>query len=309
MRADFVSKSGDILTIDQAQVPLSSIEYAYGFGVYENIRVVRGRSIFLEEHLQRLLHSAKTIGLPHTLTKERVRDWIDALLLKINAESCNLKLLLVGGKSTEEAVLWILPLAPLYPDKKLFRDGVAVISVRHERFLPHAKTLNMLPSYLFYRKAKESKCYDAILVDRNECITEGTRTNILAMKDRTIVSPPMKDILEGVMRSHVLAVAMKNRYEVVEGKIPLSDIASYDGFFLTSTSSKILPINAIDDTIIRIPTALRELMKIFDDYMEEVYATKNPDASSIVSSASSWPHPPCFLQSDACARSQKTNDR
>ncbi len=274
MHAEFVSKNGDILPLDRAQVSLSNIEYAYGFGVYENIRVVHGASVFLEEHLQRLLHSAETIGLLHTLTIEKMSEWIDALLRTIHAESCNLKLLLVGGKSAEGALLWILPLSPLFPDKKLFRDGIAVISVKHERFLPHAKTLNMLPSYLFYRKAKEVKCYDALLVDRNECITEGTRTNILAIKDRTIISPPNKDILEGVMRANVLAVAKKNGYAFREEAIPLKNIDAFDGFFLTSTSSKILPINKIDDTIIRIPTALRELMKIFDDYMEEVYATR-----------------------------------
>ncbi len=274
MHADFVSRNGEILPLDQAQIPLSNIQFTYGFGVYENIRVVRGRGIFLEEHLQRLLHSADTIGLLHTLTIERMSEWIDALLRKIDADSCNLKLLLIGGNTAQEASLWILPLAPLFTDKKLFRDGVAVIGVHHERFLPSAKTLNMLPSYLFYRKAKEAKCYDALLVDRNECITEGTRTNILAMKGRTIISPPAKDILEGVMRSHVLAVAKKNGCNIVEAEIHMAEIATYDGFFLTSTSSKILPINKIDDTIILIPEVLRELMKIFDEYLEEAYATQ-----------------------------------
>ncbi len=256
----------------EATVPLSNIEYAYGFGVYETIRVVHGKSIFLEEHLERLLKSAEAIGLQHTLTIVRIADWIASLLKKINADTCNLKLLLVGGKSPEEASLIILPLAPLFPDKKLFRDGVSVITVEHERFLPHAKTLNMLPSYLFYRKAKEAKCYDALLVDRNECITEGTRTNILAIKDRTIISPPNKDILEGVMRANVLAVAKKYGYEFHEEAIPLKSIDAFDGFFLTSTSSKILPINKIDDKNIHIPEALRELIKKFDEYLEEVYA-------------------------------------
>lgn len=271
MAFDFFSKNGTILDMAEAAIPLSNIEYAYGFGVYETIRVVHGKSIFLQEHLKRLLKSAETIELAHALTEEKISEWISTLLLKINADTCNLKLLLIGGRTPEQATLWILPLAPLFPDKKLFRDGISVITVSHERFLPHAKTLNMLPSYLFYRKAKEAGCYDALLVDRNENLTEGTRTNLLAIKNRVIISPPTKDILEGVMRNNVLSIAKKHGYEFREEPIPIKDIQSYDGLFLTSTSSKILPINRIDNTIINIPEALKELMGYFDEYLEEIY--------------------------------------
>ncbi len=272
MAFDFFSKNGEILAMAEASIPLSNIEYAYGFGVYETIRVVHGKSIFLQEHLRRLLKSAETIELAHALTEENIGEWIGALLRKINADTCNLKLLLIGGRTSEQATLWILPLAPLFPDKKLFRDGISVVTMQHERFLPHAKTLNMLPSYLFYRKAKEAGCYDALLVDRNGNLTEGTRTNLLAMKNRTILSPPTKDILEGVMRANVLSIAKKNGYEFREEHIPLNDIQSYDGLFLTSTSSKILPISRIDGTTIGIPEALKELMNVFDAYLETIYA-------------------------------------
>lgn len=267
MAFDFFSKNGDILPISEAHIPLSNIEYAYGFGVYETIRVVHGKSIFLDEHLQRLLKSAETIGLLHTLTEQKIHEWIGTLILKIDADTCNLKLLLIGGKTDLDATLFILPLSPLFPDKKLFRDGISVITIEHERFLPHAKTLNMLPSYLFYKQAKEAGCYDALLVDRNSNLTEGTRTNVLAIKDRTIVSPPTKDILEGVMRSNVLKVSEKNGFAYREEPIPLKNISEYDGFFLTSTSSKILPINRIDDTAISIPEMLPTLMKHFDAYL------------------------------------------
>ncbi len=269
MAFEYCLKNGEILPIAEAIVPLSNIEYAYGFGVYENIRVVHGKSIFLQEHLERLLKSAATIGLAHRLTEEIMGDWIGALLKKIDADTCNLKLLLIGGKTAEEATLMILPLTPKFPDKKLFRDGVSVITAEHERFLPHAKTLNMLPSYLLYKKAKATGSYDALLVDRNGNLTEGTGTNLLALRGRTIVSPPIKDILEGVMRGSVLRVAKEQGFEYAEEQIALKNISSYDGFFLTSTSIKILPINRIDETAVSIPETLKELMKHFDVYLNK----------------------------------------
>ncbi len=267
MAFDHCLKNGEILMMQQAHVSIGNIEYAYGFGVYETIRVVHGAPVFLKQHLDRLFLSAGIIGLTHALTEGTIHTWIGALIQATKADTCNLKILLIGGRTAEDATLWILPLTPLFPDKKLYRDGVATITVSHERFLPHAKTLNMLPSYLFYGKAKEAGCYDALLMDRHGNLTEGTRTNLLAIKDRTILSPPTHDILEGVMRANVLNVATKHGFDMREEILPLSHVDSYDGFFLTSTSSKILPIRKIDDHELSIPEALRELMRSFDAFL------------------------------------------
>ncbi len=272
MPFDFFSKNGSVLPMTDAVIPVSNIEYAYGFGVYETIRVVHGKPVFLPEHLKRLMTSAAAIELKHALNEVMIGEWMTALLTKISADTCNLKILLIGAKTAEEALLFILPLTPKFPDKKLFRDGVAVITTEYERLLPNAKTLNMLPSYLFYKKAKEAGCHDALLIDRSGNITEGTGTNLLAMKNRTIISPPKEAILEGVMRSNVLKIAKKNGYDIQEEPIPLSNISKYDGFFLTSTSNKILPIHRIDNTVIKIPDTLKELMKHFDAYLETEYA-------------------------------------
>ncbi|MSR67953.1 hypothetical protein EXS65_03985 [Candidatus Peribacteria bacterium] len=271
MLFDFFSKNGSVLPTAEAIIAVSNIEYAYGFGVYETIRVVHGKPVFLSEHLKRLMTSASAIELKHTLSETIIGEWIASLLTKISADTCNLKILLIGAKTPEDVQLFILPLAPKFPDKKLFRDGVSVITAEYERLLPNAKTLNMLPSYLFYKKAKEAGCYDALLIDRNGNITEGTGTNLLAIKGRTIISPPKENILEGVMRSNVLKIARENGYDVREEPIALKKINEYDGFFLTSTSSKILPISRIDDTVIKIPDTLKELMGYFDQYLNGIY--------------------------------------
>jgi Branched-chain amino acid aminotransferase/4-amino-4-deoxychorismate lyase len=63
MSFDFFSRNGKILPISEAVVPLASVEYSYGFGVYESIRVKNKNPIFLSDHLARLMDSAKIIGL------------------------------------------------------------------------------------------------------------------------------------------------------------------------------------------------------------------------------------------------------
>src|SRR3990167_8822085 len=62
----YFSRNGKILPIEDATIPLSNIEYQYGFGVYESIRIANGTPLFLNEHLERLENSAKIIGLEHS---------------------------------------------------------------------------------------------------------------------------------------------------------------------------------------------------------------------------------------------------
>ena len=265
----YFSQNGKILPIEQAVIPISNIEYGYGFGVYENIRISNGVIYFLKDHTDRLLESAKIIGLTHSFDEEIIKNSILDLIKNYKTETFNLKILLIGASTKEKAILNILCLNPLFPDKKLYRDGAEFITYNYERPFPHAKTLNMLQSYLAYSKAKKSGAYDALLINQNGFITEGTRTNFFCIKGRTIYTPFEKDILLGVMRKAMLKVALENKYSVVEKNIKLEDVKSYNGAFVTSTSSKIIPIKSIDENILSISDSLKELMKLLNDFLEK----------------------------------------
>ncbi len=266
------SKNGTIIPLADAVMPVTHIEFAYGFGVYENIRVVRGTPLFIDDHLARLETSARVIGLVHAFTSTDIKQWIMALINECASDALNLKILLVGGREPHDATLFILPLAPLFPDKKLYRDGVTAITVRYERSFPDAKTLSMLGSYVAYRKAKAEGAYDALLIDHHGNITEGTRTNFFCIKDRTIISAPIEKILEGVTMKHVLTVAKNNGFTVEERDIRPQDLPSFDGAFFTSTSSKIMPIRLIDTMILPISKDLKELMEHYSDFLDQTMA-------------------------------------
>lgn len=266
------SKNGKILPVGEATVSVFNLNYSYGFGVYENVRVKAGQALFLTDHLNRLFNSAKIIGLPHEFNEKIISQWISDLLKKLGSDTtCNFKILLTGGNGATDASLYILPLTPLFPDKKLYTIGANVCTVNHERWNPGAKTLNMLPSYLAYREAKTKNCYDALFVDEQNCIREGTRTNFFTIKDKIIFTPPENKILAGVTRAKVLEVAAKNGYTTKEEDIKIGDLAIYDGAFITSTSSKIVPLKKIDEFEYKeIPKELKKLMKLFDVYLKNL---------------------------------------
>ena len=265
MEFSYFSQNGELRPLSDASVSLSNIEYQYGFGVYETIRVVNGVPYFTDEHTVRLIESARIIGLIHPFTTQGVEKSIAELVSKTGSGTYNLKVLLIGGAMP---ILSILPLNPHFPDKKLYRDGVACRTYEYERAFPHAKTLNMLQSYLAYGEAKKAGAYDALLIDRSGSITEGTRTNFFCIQGKVLVSPPEEKVLLGVTRKIVLRVAAAQGFEVIEKDIRLEDLSAYEGAFLTSTSSGIMPIASVGDFKFPAqPVALKELMSAFDAYI------------------------------------------
>ncbi len=257
-------RNGTLMLATEAQMSLQNIELLYGFGVYENIRVVDGIPRFLEDHIDRLLHSASIIELPHPFSKEEITKWVRAIITESKADALNIKILVLGGKTANETQCFIFPLAPKFLDKKLYRDGVHTITVSYERPFPEAKTLGMIGSFVAYKKAENAGAYDALLLDHSGCLTEGTRTNLFFMKGKTIYTPPRAKILFGVTMKHVLESAINAGFSVEERDITLADLSLYESAFLTSTSSKIVPISSVDTHHYGVSDALRELMKAFD---------------------------------------------
>jgi len=269
MSEQYFSRNGELLPVSQAVVPLDNIAYSYGYGVYETIRVHQGIPYFAEQHYGRLMHSAEVITLDHPFDEAFVAKNVTALIEANQLTTANLKILLIGGAGREEATLYILSLNPHFPDRKLYRDGAVCITTRLERAYPTAKTLNMLPSYLAYKAAQTAGAYDALLLDGSDTLREGTRTNFFVLQDKTIIGAPQDSILAGVMRQAVLQVAERQGFRVLEQVIPRNSLEQYDAAFLTSTSSKIMPIRQIDDHEFGEPApALRELMQHFNDFYD-----------------------------------------
>ena len=252
----------------EPSLSVTNIEFAYGFGVYENIRVSKGTIHFLTEHCQRLMQSAKLINLEHSYTAKQIAGFVQELCENIENDAYNLKILLIGGKTPNNTELFILPLAPRFPNRKLYKSGAKAITYQYERLVPQAKTLNMLGSYLAYREAKKHNAYDALLIDNDGYVLEGTRTNLFAISGTELITAPAETVLEGVTRSNVINVAKRHGYGLREQLFKPEDLFTFDGVFLTSTSSKIMPLQQIDDVVLPpIPENLKKLMKFFGDFL------------------------------------------
>jgi branched-subunit amino acid aminotransferase/4-amino-4-deoxychorismate lyase len=251
---------------EEAMIPIDHIEFTYGFGVYENLRMRNFKVAHVDDHIERLFDSADSINIIHHFNAEEIADAIQKLIEKNNIENANIKMILIGGA---EPLLYGFMLAPKYLEKKEYRDGVKVITYSHDRFLPHVKSLNMLPSYIIYKHAQKVDAYDALLIDQNGNITEGTRSNFFVIRDKTLYTPPISKVLNGITRRTVIECANQNGFEVIEQDIPLETVFNYDGAFLTNTSGKIVPIKTIDtQSFTEISRELIKLMKQYVNYLD-----------------------------------------
>lgn len=272
----YASINGSLTPVQNAVVPVSDINFTYGYGVYETLKLRKRQIYFIELHAERLLHSAAILNIEHDFTAECIRNTIISLVIANKVENSNIKVLLIGGADSKSANLYIMQLNPLFPERKLYKQGCRLISYKGERHFPKAKSLSMLLSSIAYHQAIQNNAYDALLIDRYNTITEGTRTNFFAIKNDTVISPPEDKILSGVTRLTLMECLKQNGIHFTEEDLKLENSDTWDACFITSTSTKVMPVTHINNQEFKIPELLLHIKQIYDAFLKDEYEKHAP---------------------------------
>lgn len=237
--------NGALVDASQAVMHVQDREVQYGFGVYESLRILSGKVVYLEDHLERLFYSAAGIGLRNPFTSLQISSWLSLLLDTDGIEEATVRILLMGGA---EASLFITAFPMLtYPDG-FYTEGVGAIGYRGERFLPQYKTCSLLMNYLALREANEHGAFEALLIDRQGRVLEGTRSNIFACEGDTIHTAASDLVLAGVTRDKILTAVGELGYALSWEAPTLADVLDgrYGELFISSTSMGAMPISSLD---------------------------------------------------------------
>ncbi|EJE7233324.1 aminotransferase class IV [Clostridium sporogenes] len=217
-----------------------------GKSLYEVIRIIDGAPLFLKSHLERFYNSAKLEGLNLWLAEEEIKENINRLI-EINKVSIgNIKLVFNFNKGKNNNFLCYF-LKHNYPEDIEYKKGVKTILYHGERENPNAKVINMDFRKIVGEKIKEEKAYEAILVDRNGYITEGSKSNIFMIKDGKAITAPIEKVLPGITRQNIMDVCKNLNLKVEEEKVHYKDIDKLEGLFISGTSPKVLPIKSVDE--------------------------------------------------------------
>ncbi|MBL0387412.1 D-amino-acid transaminase [Tumebacillus sp. ITR2] len=250
--------NGEFLPIDSLVIPIDERGHQFGDGVYEVIKVYDGKPFLMREHLVRLENSAKAIRLEMPYTVEQLEELIGEGLTRADLRDAQVYVQITRGIAVR---LHAFPDASpsismtLRPAKSLseetFNTGVKVTLLEDERWLNcYIKSLNLLANILAKQTASDRGCFEAVLV-RDGYVTEGSSTNAYAVKDGVVYTHPAnKRILHGITRAAVLQVAAEAGIEVREEAFTPEFLLSADEAFITSTTSEVLAITQVDDTVI-----------------------------------------------------------
>jgi len=207
--------------------------------IYEVIRVINKKPLFLEDHLIRLESSLKASQMPSCV--KDVKESIYALIEMHPDFEKNIKIdVTIDGYR-------VYFMESFYPEKTLYQKGVSVITANIVRDNPNVKRLNM-----DYKKSIEKikgDAFEVLLVNEEGFVTEGSRANLVFVKDKTLYSAPLENILVGVTFKNVLKMAISKGFSIEYNCVRTEEINQMDACFLTGTSLGILPIHQVGEHI------------------------------------------------------------
>ena len=235
--------------------------------VYEVVRIINGVPVFFNDHFQRLHHSCKLTGHQIDIDKNKLHRQFEYLSVKNSIEIGNvmLKVIFEPGKQTRQ--LYFIPHS--YPSEEDYEKGVTVGILHAERINPEAKVEQGVRERA-NQILKDSTYYEVLLVDHDGYITEGSRSNLFFIKDDKLYTCPLHKVLRGITLTKVLQIAEENTIQVVFEPVHESTIATYDAAFITGTSPKILPLNAIERTTYKVDNQpMSFIMKKYNQLMDD----------------------------------------
>jgi len=247
--------NGQFLPYEQAAIPVEDRAFLLADGIYEVIRVYRGRPFCMEEHLKRLQRSARAIRLPEPDLDE-LRQ-VAAKLIALNGLT-EATIYIQISRGAYSPRTHAFPAEPVRPTvlviareftghPELNRRGVKAITVPDQRWARcDIKSVALLPNVLAKQQAAEAGAYEAIFV-RDGIAIEGSSSNLFAVLDGEIRTyPACNYILRGITRDVVLGLARELGYSVREEGIPVEDLSRCSEVWITSTTSEVMPIVEID---------------------------------------------------------------
>jgi len=232
--------------------------------IYEVLRVIDGKPIFLENHFSRMKNSFELINEKFTLTYEEISMKIDNLIKAENKFEGNIKI----TYEVNAKILRIFFVKHSYPSEKMYESGVKTILYFGERENPNAKIVNDNFRVKVNNEIKEQDAYEAILVDKNGYITEGSKSNIFMVKDNELLTAPIKSVLPGVTRSEIIKIAQKLGIKIKEVEYKYSDIDKLEGMFISGTSPKVLPIKSVNN--INLNSNNHIIRNLMNEYNNEI---------------------------------------
>ena len=233
--------------------------FLYGDGIYETMRVYNGVVFMLEKHLERLCRSASMTKLS-VPEKGFITDAVYRTIEANKLSDAYVRVTISRGKGPigldpdlckEPTFVVIAEHFREYPES-LYTNGVKLVIAKTRRNLvsaisPRIKSLNFLNNIFAKMEAKERGAYEAVMLNAEGMIAEGTVSNIFFVKDNVLCTPATEvGVLDGITREIVISIAKKSGVRVSEDRFYPEDLYGASEVFFTNTTSEIMPVSQVE---------------------------------------------------------------
>ncbi len=242
----------------EAKISVTDHGLLYGDGIFEGIRAYNGRVFRLVEHINRLYDSAKMINLNIGIEKEKmINNVLDTLRVN-NLNEAYIRLVVTRGNGTlgldpsscpkPTIIIITQPMAPIADPKGIKCITSSMRRIPPSVFSPNIKSLNYLNNVLAKMEATQRSCDEAIFLDINGNVAEGSAENIFMVKNEILITPPYIHSLRGITRDTIIETAkdIYNIIDVQERDVSIFEFYTADEVFMTGTAAELAPVIEID---------------------------------------------------------------
>lgn len=252
--------NGNILPLEQARIPVLDHGLLYGDGVFEGIRFYAGTPFLLDEHLRRLRDSARAIALNVPWDDDELANITAAVVDAFDGDDGYLRMIVTRGNGPlgiDPAPCKLPQLIVIASQLEMVNhaartEGVRLIIAATRRLPPDGldpriKSLNYLNHVLARIEANCAGADEAVLLNAQGRIAEGTADNLFIVRDARLLTPPVIDgALPGITRALILRLAGESGIEACERSLAPYDLYTADECFLTGTGAELIPVREID---------------------------------------------------------------
>ncbi|GBL41019.1 putative branched-chain-amino-acid aminotransferase [Nitrosarchaeum sp.] len=279
----YVWFDGKFITLDKANVPITTHAIHYGTSVFEGIRAYwNEKNLFvfrLNEHIKRFRKSGQFYNISLNFSDKIINDAIIGICTKNKIKkSCYIRPFYFVGdyginlhvteKAPTNVAIFTFPFGDLFN-----KNGITAGVVSWRKFSdmstpPQAKMGgNYLNSIIATQEAKRNGFDEAILLDHNGNVSEAPGENIFIVREGQLITPPLSSsALNGITRDAIIKIARNLNIDVIETEIARSELIISDEIFLTGTAAEITPIISMDSKKIGDGKPGNITKKMMDEY-------------------------------------------
>ncbi len=279
MAVEWILANGEIAKEQDLVISKEDRGYQFGDGIYEVVRVYEGDLFTAKEHIDRFYASAEKIRITVPYTKDVFHKLLHELVEVNNIYNGQVYVQITRGAAprnhlfpadTEPVVVGYTK--SVERPVEAMEQGVKALLMEDIRWLRcDIKSLNLLGNVLAKQQAHEEGCFEAIF-HRGDVVTEGSSSNMYGIKDGVIYTHPADNfILNGITRRVILELCEELGLQVAETAFTKQQALEMDEFFLSSTTSEVMPVVEISGQKIadgKPGEATRKLQKAFESRLK-----------------------------------------